>query len=348
MYKKIAALVLAAALLCSCTARVSVQRIPAELPRAEAPSATPMPEPTPAFTEEQQRYGSAALLTDPTVLVNVFLNDAAHGCTWDAEDRAAAVQRTAMAVDWINAQAAGYGAAPQLICDRSGDGSDAALTRSYLLQSAIRGGENSEESTAFLEEMDALCESLAADSRLAVYGARQIAFLFYLPISGTSFTMAHYADDGASFYYEYSCLYKTDAYTLLLPQGFAAQEGEDGGVTLSLDGQAVGGVQVVPYPDAAGFLDTVGAASEDSRDSGKELMRQLSPEERLAYMMTVSEDGTYLEISCSPDTPDVTPEEETMHYLFPQGDQFYDLYFQPSQIPADQQQILVDGFALHP
>ena len=202
MYKKIAALVLAAALLCSCTARVSVQRIPAELPRAEAPSSTPMPEPTPAFTEEQQRYGSAALLTDPTVLVNVFLNDAAHGCTWDAEDRAAAVQRTAMAVDWINAQAAGYGAAPQLICDRSEDGSDAALTRSYLLQSAIRGGENSEESTAFLEEMDALCESLAADSRLAVYGARQIAFLFYLPISGTSFTMAHYADDGASFYYE--------------------------------------------------------------------------------------------------------------------------------------------------
>ena len=58
---------------------------------------------------------------------------------------------------------------------------------------------------AFLEEMDALCESLAADSRLAVYGARQIAFLFYPPISGTSFTMAHYADDGASFYYEYSC-----------------------------------------------------------------------------------------------------------------------------------------------
>lgn len=213
MYKKIAALVLAAALLCSCTARVSVQRIPAELPRAEAPSATPTPEPTPAFTEEQQRYGSAALLTDPTVLVNVFLNDAAHGCTWDAEDRAAAVQRTAMAVDWINAQAADYGAAPQLICDRSGDGSDAALTRSYLLQSAIRGGENSEESTAFLEEMDTLCESLAADRRLAVYGARQIAFLFYLPISGTSFTMAHYADDGASFYYEYSCLYKTDAYT---------------------------------------------------------------------------------------------------------------------------------------
>ena len=37
-----------------------------------------------------------------------------------------------------------------------------------------------------------------------------------------------------------------------------------------------------------------------------------------------------------------------MHYLCPQGDQFYDLYFQAGQIPADRQQILADGFALHP
>ena len=213
MYRKLAALVLAAALLCSCSARVTVQRYPAELPRAESPAATPTPEPVPTFTEEQKSYGSAALLTDATVLVNVFLNDAAHGQTWDAESRAAAVQRTQLAVDWITEQAAGYEAAVNLICDRSADGSDSALTRSYLVQSAMQGGENSEESSAFLDEMDTLCASLAADSRLAAYGARHIAFLFFLPISGTSFTMAHYADDGDSFYYEYSCLYKTDAYT---------------------------------------------------------------------------------------------------------------------------------------
>lgn len=213
MYRKLAALVLAAVLLCSCSARVTVQRYPAELPRAESPAATPTPEPVPTFTEEQKAYGSAALLTDATVLVNVFLNDAAHGHTWDAESRAAAVQRTQLAVDWITEQAAGYEAAVNLICDRSADGSDSTLTRSYLVQSAMQGGENSEGSSAFLDEMDTLCASLAADSRLAAYGARHIAFLFFLPISGTSFTMAHYADDGDSFYYEYSCLYKTDAYT---------------------------------------------------------------------------------------------------------------------------------------
>ena len=130
MYRKLAALVLAAALLCSCSARVTVQRYPAELPRAESPAATPTPEPVPTFTEEQKAYGSAALLTDATVLVNVFLNDAAHGHTWDAESRAAAVQRTQLAIDWITEQAAGYEAAVNLICDRSADGSDSTLTRS--------------------------------------------------------------------------------------------------------------------------------------------------------------------------------------------------------------------------
>ena len=194
LYKRLAALVLAAALLCSCSAHVTVQRVPSELPRAESPAATPAPtatpEPVPTFTEDQKNYGSAALLTDATVLVSVFLNDAAHGHTWDADSRAAAVQRTQMAVDWITEQAAGYGAAPQLICDRSEDGSDSTLTRSYLLQSSIKGGENSNESSTFLEEMDTLCASLAADSR-----------------------MAHYADDGEYFYYEYSCLYQSDAYT---------------------------------------------------------------------------------------------------------------------------------------
>ena len=49
MYRKLAALVLAAALLCSCSARVTVQRYPAELPRAESPAATPTPEPVPTF-----------------------------------------------------------------------------------------------------------------------------------------------------------------------------------------------------------------------------------------------------------------------------------------------------------
>ena len=43
MYRKLAALVLAATLLCCCSASVTVQRYPAELPRADSPAATPTP-----------------------------------------------------------------------------------------------------------------------------------------------------------------------------------------------------------------------------------------------------------------------------------------------------------------
>lgn len=211
MYKRLAALLVAVALLCGCSVRGTVQRFPGDGPAVSTPAPTAAP--TPMFTQRQQTYGSAALLTDPTVLVSVFLNDAAHGQTWTAEERAAATGQLQLAVDWINDQAAAYGKTAQLICDRTADGSDAALTRSYLVQSTLRGGRNSDESADFLEEMDALCESLATDSSLAAYGAKQIGFLFFMPLSGTSFTMAHYADDGEYFYYEYSCLYKTDAYT---------------------------------------------------------------------------------------------------------------------------------------
>ena len=214
MYKKIAALVLAAALpLAAARPVFRCSAILAELPRAEAPSATPTPEPTPAFTEEQQRYGSAALLTDPTVLVNVFFNDAAHGCTWDAEDRAAAVQRTAMAVDWINAQAAGTALVPQLICDRSGDGSDAALTRSYLLQPAIRVVKTLRKAPPFLRRWTPCASRWLQTAVWRSTERGRSRFCSTCPSAAPPFTMAHYADDGASFYYEYSCLYKTDAYT---------------------------------------------------------------------------------------------------------------------------------------
>ena len=197
--KKIAALVLAAALLCSCTARVSVQRIPAELPprrgairHADAGADTRLYRGAAALrqrcaADRPDRGGQCiSQRCRPWLHLGRGGSRRRRAAHWDGrglDQRAGSRLRRCAAA----------------ICDRSEDGSDAALTRSYLLQSAIRGGENSEESTAFLEEMDALCESLAADSRLAVYGARQIAFLFYLPISGTSFTMAHYADDGASF-----------------------------------------------------------------------------------------------------------------------------------------------------
>lgn len=136
---------------------------------------------------------------------------------------------------------------------------------------------------------------------------------------------------------------KSGAYTLQLPRGFAAQEGEKDTVTLSLDGQAVGGVQTLPYEGAQSLL-TMDFASADGKAATEDLLQQIAPEERMAAMLNHAAGEPYLLLTLSPDTPEADTQAETVHYLFPKGDKVYDLYFQVSEIPAAQQQLLVDSF----
>lgn len=215
MKKRIAALLAALALLlCGCTR--TVYREPESMPHIDEPAETPSPTEAPVQTPNtelnsaQLRYGSVGLLYEPTVLVCVFLNDTAHGNTWSEEQRTAAVQQVNMAVDWIAGQAADYGVTTRLTC--AADAAD-ALCMTYDVQTAMQGGEASQESSAFFDEMDALCLTLDTDALHSQYGTKRVGFLLFLPVSGTSFTMVHYADDGADFYHEYSCLYRADAYS---------------------------------------------------------------------------------------------------------------------------------------
>lgn len=208
MKTRLAALLLALALLCGCAAQRAAYTLP-DMPTVdEAPSPTPTPEPTP--DPDAARYGSVRLLEEPTVLVSVYLNDAATGSIWTQEARAETQRCLAMAVEWIEAQAAGHGARTELYYDDGSAGSPLQCT--YAVQSRLRGGVDSEESAAFLDEMDALCATLDTADLRAQYGTGNIGFLLFLPVRGTSFTMAHYADDGFDFYHEYCCLYRYDAY----------------------------------------------------------------------------------------------------------------------------------------
>ena len=210
MKKRLAALLLALVLLCGCVPRRQAQVVPS-MPSVEDPAPTPAPtQEAPSLPQEELLYGSVQLLEEPTVLVSVYLNDAATGSIWTREARAASQQSVAMAVDWLTQQAAGYGVTLDITCD---DGSDnSPLSYTYSLHSRLRGGVDSEESNDFLDEMDALCATLDTAELQARYGTSHIGFLLFLPVSGTSFTMAHYAEDGANFYYEYCCLYRYDAY----------------------------------------------------------------------------------------------------------------------------------------
>lgn len=136
---------------------------------------------------------------------------------------------------------------------------------------------------------------------------------------------------------------KSGAYTLQLPQGFAAQEGENGVVNLSLKGQGVGGVQTLSYADAQSLL-TMDFTKEENKATVDALAQQITPEQQMAAMLNYTEGDPYLLLTLAPDTSSTGGQEETAHYLFPQGEKVYDLYFQVSEIPAEQQQILVDSF----
>ena len=92
MRTKLAALLLAVLLLTGCVPYVRWQ-ITTNIPQtqqmpAPTPAPTAMPQPDSGLSRRQMVYGSAGLLTEPTVLVSVYLNDAAGGRVWTEDAKA--------------------------------------------------------------------------------------------------------------------------------------------------------------------------------------------------------------------------------------------------------------------
>ena len=203
-WKRLAVLPALLLLLCSCMPRIQTSYEPA-MPHVD----TPTPAPTPSAAAQPRRstadrkYGSVSLLGEPTVLVSVFLN--APGCeTWTPEQQQDALDRVNLAADWLKEQAAQYGTEATLYCENAG---------TYTLQSAVSGGLQSDESDALLDELDTLSAQLDSIALEMRYNTTHVGFLYFMPAAGTSFTMVHYAESGDSYYHEYSCLYRYDAYS---------------------------------------------------------------------------------------------------------------------------------------
>ena len=75
-----------------------------------------------------------------------------------------------------------------------------------------------------------------------------------------------------------------------------------------------------------------------------QILQLVAPEGHVDHMFeSYGEDG-YLSLSLVP-WPD-RDEPETIHYLFPKGDAFYDLFFQADAIPDTEEQLLLDSFTL--
>ena len=135
----------------------------------------------------------------------------------------------------------------------------------------------------------------------------------------------------------------TEAYSLTLPATITAKEQENNTLTLFLDGTEVGGVAVIAYENAAALdLDSLGDGHAEKELN--QILQLVAPEGHVDHMFeSYGEDG-YLSLSLVP-WPD-RDEPETIHYLFPKGDAFYDLFFQADAIPDTEEQLLLDSFTL--
>ncbi|MGN0983907.1 MAG: hypothetical protein ACI4OI_03605 [Gemmiger sp.] len=198
--RRLFCLLAALGLLTGCASRTTVAA-PSPTPgeKAERPSLS-LPD------TDARRYGSVSLPDEPTILFSVYLDEEGGRC-WDDAGIAQTRQSLAVAVDWLDTQITSYGTDFTLYWD---DGSNEELSVRCTVDHTFDGWDEGDD---FLLELDELCAGLDTEALHEAYGTDRVGFLFFLPVSGASYTMTHYLEDGDWFYHEYSLLYRYDAYS---------------------------------------------------------------------------------------------------------------------------------------
>lgn len=162
------------------------------------------------YTARDIAYGSAKTLDEVTAVVSVYLDEGQGTHAWDDDSIAESRRQISQAAVWITSACRGYGAAAPLVFD---DGSEnCPLFCHTAYDGWFTGGKDADEGDDFYDAMDALCARLDTSALEAAYNTDSVAFLVFLPVAGSSYTMVHYQSDGAAYYYEYSCLYRYDAW----------------------------------------------------------------------------------------------------------------------------------------
>ena len=143
------------------------------------------PIPTPAATEEAfAPEGSAAHIDGRTVLFTVFLDDGET--LWTEEDKAIALQYMDMAAEYIEEQAASFGAETELI-----RGEEGLL---FDMHAADTATETSEQRLELAEDIDEfIAENADIEKIKSTYAAEGIGFMVLINKTGISYTLPCYS-----------------------------------------------------------------------------------------------------------------------------------------------------------
>lgn len=134
------------------------------------------------------------------------------------------------------------------------------------------------------------------------------------------------------------------AYSLAIPNSIMVQEEGNGELTFFQGGNAVGGILVIPFENADALrIDEI--SDEKTSIRFDDLLSAISSEEEISYMFSTHKDTFCLSLVSESEENAV----ESIHYFFPDGDVFYDLFFQRegSLSEIDQQEIY-GSFVLDP
>lgn len=206
----LAAIAVSIGLLAGC-AEVPDSAAQAVSPAENTPQPTAALTPTPATTDPVQEqdwrqvYGSCGLLTWPSVLYSIYLDDSEN--PWTEEALAQTRQNLALAVEWIGEQAQTYNAVTEIYYDTGENG----LCTFAPCQSGLTA--DTTTGTEFYNYVDTLTAQVDVDAIEQQYGTQSIGYLVFLPVEGGSYSILHYLEDGDRYLNEFSCLYLYDSYT---------------------------------------------------------------------------------------------------------------------------------------
>lgn len=135
---------------------------------------------------------------------------------------------------------------------------------------------------------------------------------------------------------------KSTSYQLTLPDTITAKEEENGDLTLFHNDNEIGGIIVIDYKDAEQLnIDDV-STDEKVNDKFEELLSKVTVDKEIDYSFEGnSKTGFFLSI-----IPWDKSKPETIHYFYPKGNVFYDLFLQKESITDIEEEILHGSFTL--
>lgn len=136
--------------------------------------------------------------------------------------------------------------------------------------------------------------------------------------------------------------FKTNTYTFALPERIVAEKEDDGSVTFFLGSTEIGGITTIPYKNADQFFtDDFIENSQD--DVYLDFVKLIVPDRETGYFFSHSEQGSFsLSIGDEDDSGVV------LHYFFPDGDLFYDIFFNQKPVATPEEMlVLLNSFTIN-